>query len=388
MIAVGVDTHKHEHVAKALDGLGQVVGKLQLKANLDGYLELLGWLRALEDDVVVGIEGTGSYGAGLCELLLAEGIRVVEVLRGDARSFRVDEGFALPLEQTYCQRVLAGRLPNLIPDARAEDRVASLPITAAADIGAFASVPLTFSDGRLYGTLCASSHEPKPSLGYRDLQFLHVLARIVADQLERDELARSAQKLEEIAHAMELQAAAGSALITALQARDAYTGDHSRAVVDHAVAVARQLGLSEAEVTDVKHVALLHDIGKLSVPDAILTKDGPLTDEEWAIMRRHPTYSEALICDVPGLRHLAPMVRAEHERWDGRGYPDRLAGEQIPLASRIAFICDAYHAMTSDRPYRSALPSAAARAEIEANLGTQFCPTAGRAFLAVVTGEQ
>jgi HD-GYP domain-containing protein (c-di-GMP phosphodiesterase class II) len=156
-------------------------------------------------------------------------------------------------------------------------------------------------------------------------------------------------------------------------------------VVDHAVAVARRCGLSEAEVTNVKHVALLHDIGKLSVPDAILTKAGALTDQEWAIMRRHPIHSESMISDVPELRHLAPMVRAEHERWDGNGYPDGLAGEAIPRESRIAFICDAYHAMTSDRPYRRALPIAAARAEIATNLGRQFCPTAGTAFLALIS---
>jgi hypothetical protein len=314
-----------------------------------------------------------------------DGNQVVEVLRGDAESFGLEEGFALPLAETYCRRVLAGRLPNLIPDARAEDRAASLPITYTANIRAFASVPLIFSDGSCYGTLCASSHEPKPALGYRDLQFLHVFARIVADQLERDELAQTAQQLERIAHDMELQAAAGSALITALGARDAYTADHSRAVVDHAVAVARRLGLNEAEVTNVKHVALLHDIGKLSVPDAILTKAGPLTDEEWAIMRRHPIHSASMICDVPELRHLAPMVRAEHERWDGNGYPDGLSGEAIPLASRIAFICDAYHAITSDRPYRRALPPAVARVDIATNLGQQFCPIAGTAFLALIT---
>ncbi len=107
MIAVGVDTHKHEHVARALDGLGQVVGGLQIKANLDGYLELLEWLRALEDDVVVGIEGTGSYGAGLCELLLAEGIRVVEVerpRREDRRRGKSDEIDAL----LSAKKVLAG----------------------------------------------------------------------------------------------------------------------------------------------------------------------------------------------------------------------------------------------------------------------------------------
>lgn len=349
-----------------LIGLGELAQRPSVDSAIAAVRELLGMELAFSTRFV-------------------EGYQVIEAADGDTESFGVHEGFALPLHQTYCQRVLTGRLPNLIADVRADDRAASLPITAAADVGAFASVPLTFSDGRCYGTLCASSHQPKPTLAYRDLQFLHVFARIVADQLERDELAHKAQRLEDIAHAMELQAATASALITALQARDSYTGDHSRAVVDQAAAVARQLGLSEAEVTDVKLAALLHDIGKLSVPDAILTKDGPLTEEEWVIMRRHPIYSASMIGDVPDLSHLARVVRAEHERWDGTGYPDGLAGDAIPLASRITFVCDAYHAMTSDRPYRKALSSAAARAEITTNLGTQFCPTAGTALLTVLT---
>ncbi len=102
-------------------------------------------------------------------------------------------------------------------------------------------------------------------------------------------------------------------------------------------------------------------------------------------MRRHPIYSESMISGVRELAHLAPMVRAEHERRDGRGYPDRLAGTAIPLASRITLVCDAYHAMTSDRPYRRALPAREARAEIVTNLGTQFCPTVGAAFLDVLS---
>ncbi len=93
-------------------------------------------------------------------------------------------------------------------------------------------------------------------------------------------------------------------------------------------------------------------------------------------MRQHPVYGESMICDVPALRHLATMVRAEHEHWDGTGYPDGLAGEAIPIASRITMVCDAYHAMTSDRPYRGSLPRSTAEAEISAKLGTQFCPTA------------
>jgi response regulator RpfG family c-di-GMP phosphodiesterase len=308
---------------------------------------------------------------------ITEGEQVYDALRGDAESFGVSEGFSMPLDQTYCQRILTGRLPNLIPDTRADDRAASLAVTEDAGIGAYASVPLRFSDGQLHGMLCAASHAAKPSLGYRELQFLHVFARMIADVLERE-------SLQESARGMELRATAAQALIAAVQARDAYTAQHSRDVVDHALAVARRLGLSEEEVAEVGHVAMLHDIGKIAVPDTILGKPGSLTEDEWQVMRSHSTQGGRMVSNTPGLEHLAEAIRAEHERWDGQGYPDGLRGEKIPLASRITFVCDAYHAMTSDRPYRSALPPEAARAEIEAGIGGQFCPRSARAFLEVL----
>lgn len=118
--------------------------------------------------------------------------------------------------------------------------------------------------------------------------------------------------------------------------------------------------------------------------DAILKKHGALTEDEWEIMRGHPISSERLIRTIPGLSHLAAAVRAEHERWDGSGYPDGLAGETIPLASRITLVCDAYHAITSDRPYRHALTPAQARAEIAAGSGSPFCPSAAQALLDVL----
>lgn len=298
-------------------------------------------------------------------------------LRGDRESFNLSEGMSVPLGITYCQRVMAGRLPNIVPDARADDRTASMPVTEALDVGAFVSVPLRFSDGSLYGTLCAGSHEARPDLGYRELQFLHVFARLVSDQLERESMQRAARDLE-------LQAVTAQTLMAAVEARDSYTGEHSARVVEHAVAVARHLALGEAEIAEIRHVALLHDIGKLAVPDTILRKQGPLTDDEWDVMRTHPISSDHLIRNVPGLAHLAPAIRAEHERWDGSGYPDGLAGEEIPLASRITLACDAYHAMTSDRPYRAAMSDERARTEIRAGAGTQFCPTAARALLDVL----
>jgi HD-GYP domain-containing protein (c-di-GMP phosphodiesterase class II) len=308
---------------------------------------------------------------------ITETHQVLEAVNGDVGVFPLGVGAQLPREMTYCSQVLSGRLPNIIPDVRADARTASMPITQAMNVGAFASVPLRFSDGRLYGTMCAASHEAQADLGYRELQFLHVFARLIVDQLERTEL-------QAAAHTLELQAASSQALIAAVAARDSYTAAHSESVLHHAVAVAHQLGLAPDEVGDVKNVALLHDIGKISIPDAILSKPGRLDAGEWDVMRQHPVISEQLIHAAPGLSHLGSAVRAEHERWDGGGYPDHLRGEAIPLASRIVLVCDAFDAMTSDRPYRRALTQAQALAEIEAGIGTQFCPTAAGALLAAL----
>ena len=115
-------------------------------------------------------------------------------------------------------------------------------------------------------------------------------------------------------------------------------------------------------------------MGKIGIPDAVLQKRGGLDEEEWKLMRQHPVIGGSIVAGTESLAHLAPMVRAEHERWDGAGYPDGLSGEQIPLPSRIVFACDAYHAMTSDRPYRSAMPISEAIGELERHRGSQFDP--------------
>ena len=116
----------------------------------------------------------------------------------------------------------------------------------------------------------------------------------------------------------------------------------------------------------------------------MLHKPGKLTEAEWDIMRRHPVVGEQVVASMKTLAHLAPVVRAEHERWDGARYPDGLAGEQIPLASRIVLVSDAYHSMTSDRPYRKALDPSVALAELERNAGSQFCPATVEAALRAI----
>ena len=149
-----------------------------------------------------------------------------------------------------------------------------------------------------------------------------------------------------------------AALASALGERDRYTGDHSESVVDLAAKVAESLALDPVQVARVRTAALLHDIGKVGVPDEILHKEGPLDDREWEIMRQHPVIGERILRAIPGMGAIARAVRHEHERWDGKGYPDGIAGEEIPIESRIILACDAYHAMVSDRPYRKAMSQA------------------------------
>ncbi|MGH2899492.1 MAG: HD-GYP domain-containing protein, partial [Solirubrobacteraceae bacterium] len=177
-----------------------------------------------------------------------------------------------------------------------------------------------------------------------------------------------------------------SALSAALEARDGYTSQHSSATVALTRAVGAGLGLDGDALDELAQIAALHDVGKLGIPTDIIRKPGPLTEREWAIMREHSAIGERILRGVPDLAGVARAVRHGHERWDGGGYPDHLAGEEIPLTSRIVFICDAYHAMTSDRPYRPAMSSGEAIGELRAAAGTQFDPHVVQSLL-VALGE-
>ncbi len=177
-------------------------------------------------------------------------------------------------------------------------------------------------------------------------------------------------------------------LATTLLERDRYTGDHSEAVVELTVRVARALALNPDEVRRVETAALLHDIGKVGIPDSILHKDGPLDDDQWALMREHPVIGERILRAIPGLGGVARIVRHEHERWDGNGYPDGVSGDAIPIGSRIILACDAYHAMTSDRPYRKAMSHGDALRELRKSAGTQFDPQVVEALLGCLYGDR
>ena len=170
-----------------------------------------------------------------------------------------------------------------------------------------------------------------------------------------------------------------------VEADDGYTGVHSKDVVDLTMAVVDELGLDERARRDAEFTALLHDVGKLRVPNEIINKDGPLRDEEWDVVKQHTIEGERLLHRVGGLLgQIGKIIRSCHERYDGTGYPDGLAGEQIPLIARIVYCCDAYNAMTSDRAYRAAMPRDEAVAELCRGAGTQFDPSVVDALVAVV----
>jgi HD-GYP domain-containing protein (c-di-GMP phosphodiesterase class II) len=174
------------------------------------------------------------------------------------------------------------------------------------------------------------------------------------------------------------------ALVSALEARDPATQAHTGRIRDIATAVGVAMRVPSDVLRSVRLGAILHDVGKIGISDAILTKPGPLTEEEWEVMRTHPLIGERMLQGIAFLEPVLPIVRLHHERWDGRGYPDRLLGEQIPVAARIVAACDAFDAMTSDRPYRTALPVEVACREILKCAGSQFDPSVARTLIDVV----
>lgn len=178
-----------------------------------------------------------------------------------------------------------------------------------------------------------------------------------------------------------------AALSRSLEAKDYYTGGHTERVADIARVLARRLGFEDEDLEAIEIGALVHDIGKVGVPELVLNKPGPLDDDEWILMKRHPVISDFILKDIELHPFVRQAARSSHERIDGGGYPDALRGDEIPLPARIVFVADAWDALTSDRPYRPAQTPAAALAEIRRHAGTQFCPAVVRALEAEHASE-
>ena len=173
-------------------------------------------------------------------------------------------------------------------------------------------------------------------------------------------------------------------LIERLELKEGYEGEHTAAVSRVAVALAWQLGLTPTARRQIELGALLHDIGKLTVPDRVLTKSGPLNELEWTAMRRHTALGERMLLHIVDLPDVLSIVRSHHERWDGQGYPDGISGEDIPLGARVVAVADAYQAMIEIRPYRRPRSPEEALAEIAGEAGRQFDPACVEALRAVI----
>jgi putative nucleotidyltransferase with HDIG domain len=183
----------------------------------------------------------------------------------------------------------------------------------------------------------------------------------------------------------------GTALLLGdvISADDNYTGEHSEGVVDLALAVGDALGLDAERRRNLEFGAMLHDVGKITIPKEIINKPGKLDPHEWEIIKTHPAAGQRMLERIGGfMLEVGDIVRAHHERWDGGGYPDGLAGEAIPLEARIITCCDSWSAMRTDRPYRAAMSVAAATAEMIANSGLQFDPEVVQAMLPVVAATE
>jgi diguanylate cyclase (GGDEF)-like protein len=239
-------------------------------------------------------------------------------------------------------------------------------LTDVADIAAgrpFAIAPLTLDSGRLGCIVVA----PPTETGFSDRQL-----RLLAGVAHQSKLALTNAGNFNTLERTFLETV--EALANALEANDEYTSSHARWITDLSLKVGQELGLDIASLKRLELGALFHDIGKIGIPETILSKPGPLTDDERRIVETHPELGEKIIAPIDRLEEVRPIVRHCHERYDGKGYPDRLSGPEIPIESRIILVCDAYHAMTTDRPYRKRLPDEEALRRLREAAGSQFDP--------------
>ena len=291
--------------------------------------------------------------------------------------FRVVRGSAapeiqnlrIPLGEGIVGSVAASGRAEVIRDVTADPRWIG-DVSRQFDTQAILAVPLV-SRGRVIGVLQLLNPRDREGFSDDDLRRVRQFAGPVAHALENARLYAELQRtfVETV-----------TAFADAVERRDPYTGGHLHRVVAYSLVLGQELGLPDEELETLRLGATLHDIGKIGVPDVVLLKPGPLEPGEAETMRGHTVAGAAIVSRIASLKTLVPIVRSHHERIDGKGYPDGLTGERIPLLARIVAVADTFDAMTTSRPYRRALVSEAAANEIRRVSGTHLCPTVAGAF--------
>jgi HD-GYP domain-containing protein (c-di-GMP phosphodiesterase class II) len=365
--------HRADDRARQMAAAGEVAylrAQLRLAARLTARLASTNDVQEIVRLVVEELHETFAFYLVAIQRLDAED----ETLRLVAGSGALAEVMAefLLVEQSLHEgvngRVARAGRSELIEDTRAdEDYMQRDPKT---DPRAELSVPI-FVDGSVWGVLNIEAPEPG-ALSEADALLVEAVAASLGSSIHRAMLVADLERTFTTTL---------TALMSTVEAKDDYTASHEEQVGELAQRVATRLGVETPRAVDVRHAALLHDVGKVAIPSEILLKPAPLTDEEWVTMRSHAEIGGALVARIPAFEHLAAAVRASHERWDGGGYPDGLAGERIPLAARIIAACDTYEAIVTDRPYRAAREPQDAARELLRVSGSQLDPSVVDALL-------
>jgi HD-GYP domain-containing protein (c-di-GMP phosphodiesterase class II) len=355
--------HRADARVKSMAVTGEVTylrEQLRLAARLTSRLASKNEIEELAQLVVDELHETFAFYLAAIQRLDDDG--VLRLVAGRGPLAEVMAEFLLteqPVSEGVNGRVARSGQTLLVVDTRADrDYIVRDPKT---DPRSELAVPVLV-DGAVWGVLNIEAIDPG-ALAESDTVLVEAIATSFGAAVHR------ARLVADLEGAFTTTLAA---LTSTVEAKDDYTACHGEDVAVLAERVALRMALSSTQARDVRYAAMLHDLGKVAVPSEILLKPGPLTDEEWVTMRSHAAIGGELVARIDAFAHLAPAVRASHERWDGGGYPDGLAGEQIPLAARIIAACDTYDAIVTDRPYRPARSPREACEELRRVAGTQL----------------
>jgi HD-GYP domain-containing protein (c-di-GMP phosphodiesterase class II) len=364
--------HNEDRQARHVAPAGKVTylrAQLRLAARLTARLAATNDVEEMVALVVEELQGTFAFYLAAIQRLDDDGMLRLVAGRGALADVMTE--FLLveqSLQDGVNGRVARSAVSTLIVDTREDpDYIVRDPET---DPRSELSVPIML-DGSVWGVLNLEAPEPE-AFSEADAVLVEAIAASLGSSLHRATLVRDLERTFTTTL---------TALMSAVEAKDSYTASHEEEVAKLSERVALRLGSSSTRAHDVRYAALLHDVGKVAVPSEILLKPGPLTDEEWVVMKRHAVVGGELVARIDAFAHLAPAVRASHERWDGGGYPDGLAGEEIPLAARIISACDTYEAIVTDRPYRPASTPEQACEELRRVAGAQLDPCVVDALL-------